>query len=303
MAARRASHPVDHVEPVSVPRDHSSDSSSLAVRAYLTHYANVSRSVSKYAGTYHRSGLLRRTETIIAKPLLSANVDDMRYWYSALAETNGPAAQRASLAGVRGFYQWCIEQDYLDRDPTRRLRAPRQPQRRPHPIAEADLARAIGSAEPTRVRPILTLAAFAGLRAHEIAGLHRRDVSGDQLTVVGKGDRERAVDLHPTVADVMSTLPETGWLFPRRDGTPGPIDAHRVSTIANEHLHACGVQLTLHSLRHRFATQLYLATHDLLLVQHLLGHASPTTTQIYTDFDRASSASAVASLPGLRGPG
>lgn len=53
---------------------------------------------------------------------------------------------------------------------------------------------------------------------------------------------------------------------------------------------------TLHSLRHRFATQLYLATRDLLLVQNLLGHASPTTTQVYTDFDRGASNAAVAHL-------
>ena len=135
------------------------------------------------------------------------------------------------------------------------------------------------------------------MRAHEIAGLHRRDFNASTVTVIGKGDRERAVDLHPFVLRTVEEIESDSWLFPRRDGKAGPIDSHRVSAIASEHLHGLGIPFTLHALRHRFATQLYLATRDLLLVQNLLGHASPTTTQVYTDFDRGSSNVAVSHLP------
>lgn len=269
----------------------------VSVIEYLAHYANVTRSVSgRYAGAYHRRGLLRRAEMICGKPLSDCTTDDMRDWFLAVQATNGVASQRASLAGIRAYFSWCIDHGLINSDPTRHLLAPRMPRRRPHPISEPDLARAIAAAEPERLRPILALAAFAGLRAHEIAALHRRDFNTSTVTVIGKGDRERAVDLHPFVLSTVEAIPSSTWLFPRRDGKPGPIDSHRVSAIASEHLHGLGIPFTLHSLRHRFATQLYLATRDLLLVQNLLGHASPTTTQVYTDFDRGASNAAVAHL-------
>jgi integrase len=300
MSARVAATPTDPVG-MSGPRIRSRFTGSapdLSVIEYLAHYANVTRSVSgRYAGAYHRRGLLRRAEMAIGKELLTCTTDDMRDWFAKLQDTNGAASQRASLAGIRAYFSWCIDQGLLDADPTRHLRAPRMPRRRPHPISEPDLARAIAAAEPERLRPILALAAFAGLRAHEIAALHRRDFNTSTVTVIGKGDRERAVDLHPFVLSTVEAIPSSTWLFPRRDGKPGPIDSHRVSAIASEHLHGLGIPFTLHSLRHRFATQLYLATRDLLLVQNLLGHASPTTTQVYTDFDRGSSNVAVSHLP------
>lgn len=271
---------------------------SLLVTMYLKHYAATSRAIGgKYTGEYHRAGLLRRTETILGKPIHEATVTDVEHWWEVLQETNSPTSQAASLAGIRSFYRWAMHNDFLDSDPTRRIPAPRLPKRRPAPIAEGDLARAIASAEPTRIRPILVLGAFSGLRAHEIAAVHRRDIHGSTLTVIGKGDRERSVDLHPFVLTTLDAMPQTTWLFPRRDAKPGHLSSTTVSTIANEHLHNLGIASTLHKLRHRFATQLYLATHDLLLVQNLLGHASPTTTQVYTDFDRAASAAAVSDLP------
>lgn len=82
--------------------------------------------------------------------------------------------------------------------------------------------------------------------------------------------------------EIRVALPRRGWVYPRRDGRPGHISAGSVSQLCNAHLSACGLQETMHQLRHRFGTATYAATRDLRVVQELLGHGSPATTAIYT---------------------
>ena len=80
-------------------------------------------------------------------------------------------------------------------------------------------------------------------------------------------------------------LPARGWVFPRYDGQSGPNHPGIVSRLANDHLHELGLTDTFHGLRHRLATRaLAAAGGNLRVVQELLGHSSPTTTQIYTAF-------------------
>jgi hypothetical protein len=87
-------------------------------------------------------------------------------------------------------------------------------------------------------------------------------------------------------------LPKRGYLFLRRDGERGPNTPSMLSELANDHLHACGIPATLHQLRHRFGSRAYQGSHDLRLVQELLGHASPEMTAGYAAYDNA------AALPG-----
>ena len=78
-----------------------------------------------------------------------------------------------------------------------------------------------------RVRLMVTLAAYMGLRAAEIARVHNRDVRGDQLHVVRKGGAETVMQIHPIVAAAAAGIPAVGWWFPS-PAEPGPADAGRV---------------------------------------------------------------------------
>jgi integrase len=146
---------------------------------------------------------------------------------------------------------------------------------------------------------MLVLAAFAGLRAMEIAALHAEDIVDDALHVQeGKGGHGRVVPLHPLVRSVVYELPARGPLFPRGDAPAIAVPSHRVSSLCNEHLHGLGLHVTLHQLRHRFATTAYATSgHDLRFVQEMLGHADPKTTAIYADWRREDAAQVIARLP------
>ena len=142
------------------------------------------------------------------------------------------------------------------------------------------------------MRAWLVLAAWAGLRAMELAALRREDVhehDDPPMLVVrdGKGQKGRAVPLSRLVLDELAPILDAHdsahpWLFPSRLDHRRSVSAGTVSNLANEHLRSLGNPDTLHSLRHRFASELYRVTLDLRLCQEMLGHASPATTAIYT---------------------
>ena len=118
------------------------------------------------------------------------------------------------------------------------------------------------------------------------------------LVADGKGGHQRMVPLHPYVMGLLEALPlpVAGPVFRRRDGLSGHPPPHLISQWANRHLHSVGIPDTLHSLRHRFATQIYRTTQDIRLTQELCGHQSPATTALYAAADMQKAAAAVFAL-------
>jgi integrase/recombinase XerC len=207
----------------------------------------------------------------------------------------------AEISHLACFFSWAQMHGHINSDPCRMVPRPKLSRLLPRPMSEADTTMAITSAPP-RIRLWLVLAGFEGLRACEIACLDRSDVLDNAPTPVliahGKGRKDRVVPLNErTLAELRAYgLPSRGPLFPRMDGRPGPTSAHRVSVIANDHLHGIGITDTLHSLRHRFATQTYAATQDILVVGALLGHADPASTAGYAAYSNARALAAVRAL-------
>jgi len=142
---------------------------------------------------------------------------------------------------------------------------------------------------------VLGLLYGCGLRISEALGLKSGDVAGkrDVLTVTGKGNKARMVPLLPQVADLIASyvaicpydLPAEGPLFAGARG--GPLSARVVQLTMARLRGALGLpdNATPHALRHSFATHLLARGGDLRSIQELLGHASLSTTQIYTAVD------------------
>jgi integrase/recombinase XerC len=186
------------------------------------------------------------------------------------------------------------------------VRGPKLPQSLPKPLSPeaarkvADAATRDGEArEPwilARDAAVLALCYGAGLRISEALGLLRKDapVSGrDSLTVTGKGQKMRSVPIIPPVAraveDYLALVPyRSGPDEPLFLGARGGPLSPRIVQLTMERLRgALGLpdSATPHALRHSFATHLLGRGGDLRSIQELLGHASLSTTQIYTKVD------------------
>lgn len=201
------------------------------------------------------------------------------------------------VSDLANFYQWAIDWGHLETNPTLRVVRPKCPRRLPNPIATGDLVVGLQMAEPT-MRAWLTLAAYGGLRVGEIGGLTVDSLLWDDklIRVIGKGDKERMVPMHPEVERVLRArrLPSRGRVFRRPRG--GGYPAAQVSREVSLYFESIGVSATAHMLRHWFGTKLYAACRDLRVVQEVMGHASPSTTAMYADWSRPEARSAVASL-------
>lgn len=198
------------------------------------------------------------------------------------------------LSTLHVFYRWAIKAGHTTVDPTESIDRPRLRRLLPRPIATDDLSRAVAAAEPM-MRAWLLLAALAGLRCREVAELRREDIVDTMepsvlLVAHGKGDKPRAVPLHPDLwrALLVAGLPRAGRLW--------SVPAWKVSHAIRDHLHGLGIEASAHQLRHWFGTMIYAESQDLRVTQELLGHASITTTAGYVAWSQARAADAVRRL-------
>jgi len=189
-----------------------------------------------------------------------------------------PETRNSVRASVRGFYSWRSIKHGVN-DPAAGLPSIKRGRPVPRPAAESAYRQALRSANP-REQLMLRLSATCGLRRAEVAKAHSEAVfedlgGGFSLQVKGKGGFTRFVPLPDSLAIELLALP-SGYFFPgQRDGHLSPEHVGRLIS----RLLPDGV--TMHMLRHRFATLAYQVDKDLFAVQDLLGHQSPVTTRNY----------------------
>ncbi|GAB2546271.1 hypothetical protein GCM10027268_20350 [Brachybacterium huguangmaarense] len=199
------------------------------------------------------------------------------------------ATRRSNRASLALFFHWQLATGGRPDDPLALLPPVRVPRKIPRPIPDDLITSTLLTADP-RTRLMILLGAEAGLRRAEIAAVRREDIGGPRgaqsLFIRGKGMRERLLPISDRLETDLRLWEEPTWLFPSPRGA-GPIGAIRVGELVSEALPG---HWTCHSLRHRFATQTYRASHNLLLVQQLMGHSKPETTAAYIGVDLTAAA-------------
>ena len=226
---------------------------------------------------------------------------------SLSASTHGPeetpyAARSVAraLSTVRSFHRFLVREGVTDRDPSAEVIRPRLPRSLPRPLTVEEVERLVEAPDDSspagmRDRAILELLYGAGLRISELTGLDVDDVDLEEgaVRVLGKGGKEREVPVgrHARAAvgayvtrarPILAAAATRGALFLNTRG--GRLTRQSCARMLARHVAAAGVErrVTLHSLRHSFATHLLEGGADVRVVQELLGHASVATTQVYT---------------------
>jgi integrase/recombinase XerC len=237
---------------------------------------------------------------------------DFRAWLAHRTRAGRARSSTArALSVVRGFYRFLDREALVHNAAIGAIRSPRAVRAVPKALAVADMSDLLDAArEPERDTSapwvaardvaLLTLLYGCGLRISEALNLNRRDMpatgrvgSGSSLVITGKGGKQRLAPLLPVVVDAIA---EYVAVCPYRLAPEGPlfvgVRGGRLNPrIVQGRMQTLRAQLGLpkeatpHALRHSFATHLLGAGGDLRTIQELLGHASLSTTQRYTDVD------------------
>ncbi|MDP9461052.1 MAG: tyrosine-type recombinase/integrase [Actinomycetota bacterium] len=238
-----------------------------------------------------RGDVLGRIPDQTGKQLRDLTEADLLLWERNFLTGRAPETRRAYLSHMRAWFAWAVKTKLVDQDPTPCLTQPKLMRGLPRPVCEADLRLAVEKARP-KMRLMILLGAFCGLRCQEIAGLHWSDLhttsEGTVLLVrEGKGGKERVVPVPGVVIEAMVAhgRRRSGPMFYGMDAAQ--MDAKSVSRSLNRFFQRNGLAFTAHQLRHRYATTGYQLTKDIRLMQEMLGHSSPQTTARYTAFDKS----------------
>jgi integrase/recombinase XerD len=265
-----------------------------AYRRDLRRYASYLRG----RGLTDAGGVDESTVAQYVEQLKNARDDDGRPRYA-------PSSIARALVAVRSFHRFCLDEGLVDEDPSEEIGAPRVPQGIPKALTEPEveaLLSAVTGDDPRalRDRAILETLYATGVRISELVGLDRRDLDFDSalVRVLGKGDKERVVPIGRSARRALedylargrpelerpvtrTRVPGDPVLLNARGGRLTRQGCWKIVTTAGDRVGLTG-RLSPHVLRHSCATHMLEHGADIRVVQELLGHASLSTTQVYT---------------------
>lgn len=286
-----------------------------ALAAWLEHLAKERRASPRTLEAYGFAGrryiaflAQHRGESLTAQALGSVSAGEVRAWLAHLRSGEPPLSPRSlaqALSAMRTFHRFLDRRLDVPNPAIALVRGPKVKPGAPRPVSEDEALGLIAEPaldpdrddwEVARDQAVLTLLYGCGLRISEALSLKRADAPlPDTLRITGKGGKTRIVPVLPAVREAVEVylqavpyvLEPDGALFRAKRG--GALSPRHVQATVQALRSRLGLpaSATPHALRHSFATHLLGAGADLRSIQELLGHASLSTTQRYTEVDAA----------------
>lgn len=250
------------------------------------------RDITRFCEWFERSTNLRA----LREADLEAYCNDLRG--RRLAEST----VARSIASIRGWFAYLVEEGHVAANPSARLKSGRRGRTLPKPISEEEMTRLIDSIPSStpvdrRDRALLELLYGTGARVSEVVGIGLEDLDFDEelILLTGKGSKQRLVPMGSVLAGALreylgpggrGSFPEAkrgSRLFLNTRG--GSLSRQGIDLVIDKRAMATGIErarISAHVFRHSCATHMLAHGADIRVVQELLGHASISTTQIYT---------------------
>jgi integrase/recombinase XerD len=216
-----------------------------------------------------------------------ARAEDLRRYQLHLAASGvAVPSQNATVTALRFFFTVTLGRSKL----TERMPFVREPRKLPVVLSPEEVARFLEAAPGLKYRAALSVAYGAGLRAAEVISLKLGDIDSTRMVIrveQGKGHKDRYVMLSARLLELLraywkAARPQ-GWLFPGRDPVQ-PLTTRQLNRACHAAAAAAGIdkRVSLHTLRHSFATHLLEQKVDIRVIQVLLGHKKLDTTALYS---------------------
>lgn len=200
------------------------------------------------------------------------------------------------ITTLRIFFHFCVERDYIKNSPATIIHNPKLPKKLPIYLIDSEIKKLLSAPDRSidmgiRDSAILITLGFTGVRLQEIvkANLSDIDFERETIRVLGKGSKERLIPLNKIVITSLREylerrpISDSEAIFLNKFGTR--LSGRSVENIVKKYVRLSGInksKISPHKLRHTFATLLHMNDVDIIEIQKLLGHASITSTQIYT---------------------
>jgi integrase/recombinase XerD len=236
---------------------------------------------------------VRRLAAFLGRSPDTVTVEDLRRYQLHLVDHGtSPVSINAAITGLKFFFDVTLDR----RELIAKMRPVRVPRKLPVVLSRDEVARLIAAAGNLKHQTALSVAYGAGLRASEVVALKVTDIDSQRMTLrieQGKGSKDRYAMLPPVllerlrgwwrVARAQGNMLDGGWLFPGQN----PIESLTCRQL-NRAVHAAAQaanidkRVSMHTLRHSFATHLLEQKVDIRVIQVLLGHKKLETTALYT---------------------
>lgn len=247
-------------------------------------------------GMLHLQAYLRAVRGFacyLRRPPDTATAEELRLYQLYLVERGiSPISLNATITGLKFFFDVTVGRA----DAMAKMSPVHVPRRLPVVLSRAECARLIACASNLKHQAALSLAYGAGLRVSEVVALKVSDIDSQRMTLridQGKGHKDRYAMLSPLLLERLRVwwraartegkMPDGGWLFPGMDPV-NPLTPRQL----NRAIHAAALsaaidkRVTMHTLRHSYATHLLEQKVDIRIIQVLLGHKKLETTALYT---------------------
>lgn len=228
----------------------------------------------------------------LRRPPDSATAEELRLYQLHLVERGvSPISLNAAITGLKFFFEVTVGRA----EAMAKMSPVHVPRRLPVVLSRPEAARLIACAGNLKYQAALSLAYGAGLRVSEVVALKVGDIDSQRMTLrieQGKGHKDRYAMLSPVLLERLRTwwkaarakgkMPDGGWLFPGMDPV-NPLTPRQLNRAIHTAAIDAGIdkRVTMHTLRHSFATHLLEKKVDIRVIQVMLGHKKLETTALY----------------------
>ncbi|CBZ04148.1 site-specific tyrosine recombinase/integron integrase [Clostridium botulinum] len=263
--------------------------------------SDIEEKLQIYLATKKLDGLSRKTlknyecnllifADHLRKPLSTINTMDLRMFLTVRCKSMKATSVNGQISILKSFFGWLHEEEYIPKNPAKKLKQTKEPKRVRKPLTEEEIELLRQSCKTDREEALIEFLISTGCRLSEIVEVNKDDINWHEMSlfVVGKGDKERKV-YFSTKAKILLKK----YLLTRADNNEALFVTSRsphnrlggrsiqreIKKIAN----MAGIEKSIHPhlFRHSFATYKINSGMPMPIIQHLMGHESPATTQIY----------------------
>ncbi|EPY2286116.1 site-specific tyrosine recombinase/integron integrase [Clostridium sporogenes] len=228
----------------------------------------------------------------LRKPLAAINTMDLRMFLAVRCKNMKATSVNGQISILKSFFGWLADEEYIPKNPAKKLKQTKEPKRLRHAMTEEEIENLRQACKTEREKALVEFLISTGCRLSEIVGVDKLDIDWHEmsLTVVGKGNKERKVYFN-TKAKILLKK----YLLTRKDNNEalfvtskrphtrlgGRSIQREIKKIAKR----AGINKSIypHLFRHSFATGKINSGMPLPVLQHIMGHENPSTTQIYAE--------------------